>query len=105
MLVKQTSGWRLLIGDYKRLTWGAYNLKLPVYESLHHFRISLYFIAVACSYWKSVEGPAWRATMSGIQELPEFEWEEIAKHNNKSSLWIVIHDCIYDITSFMEEVS
>ena len=43
--------------------------------------------------------------MSGIQELPEFEWEEIKKHNTTVSLWIVVHDCVYDVTSFQEEVS
>ena len=42
--------------------------------------------------------------MSALHELPEFDWEEIKKHNDKSSLWIVVHDCVYDVTSFQEEV-
>ena len=27
------------------------------------------------------------------------------KHNNASSLWLVVHNKVYDVTRFMEEVS
>ena len=37
--------------------------------------------------------------------LPKYSWEEVAKHNTSESLWLVVHDKVYDITEFMEEVS
>lgn len=30
---------------------------------------------------------------------------EIAKHNSNQSTWIVIHNNIYDVTKFLNEVS
>lgn len=38
-------------------------------------------------------------------KLPVFTMEEVAKHNTAESLWLVVHDKVYDVTSFMEEVS
>lgn len=29
--------------------------------------------------------------------------EEIAQHNNKSSVWVLIHGNVYDVTKFLEE--
>ena len=49
--------------------------------------------------------------MSGADEtpqertLPKYSWDEVAKHNGPESLWLVIHDKVYDVTKFMEEVS
>ena len=37
--------------------------------------------------------------------MPEYSLEDVAKHNEKSSCWLVIHEGIYDVTKFMEEVS
>ena len=37
-------------------------------------------------------------------ELSKYTWEEVAKHRTSESLWIVIHDKVYDVTKFMEEV-
>lgn len=31
--------------------------------------------------------------------------EEVAQHNEKKSTWLVIHDLVYDVTKFLEEVS
>lgn len=42
--------------------------------------------------------------MSGAEEEKTFSWEEVAKHNNAESLWMVIDDVVYDLTKFMEEV-
>lgn len=53
---------------------------------------------------QGVESQLGRIGMSGLEELPEFDWDEIKKHNNKSGLWLVVHDCVYDVTSFLEEV-
>ena len=36
--------------------------------------------------------------------LKQFTWEEVRQHNNSSSLWIVVHNNVYDVTKFMEEV-
>lgn len=33
----------------------------------------------------------------------EYTWEEIAKHDNASSLWIVFDGKVYDVTKFVEE--
>ena len=38
------------------------------------------------------------------KSLPKYSWEEVAKHKTAESLWLVIHDKVYDITEFMEEV-
>ena len=35
----------------------------------------------------------------------KYSWEEVAKHNNTQSLWIVVDGKVYDVTEFMEEVS
>ena len=32
-----------------------------------------------------------------------FEPEEVQKHTNEKSLWVVIHNKVYDITDFLEE--
>lgn len=29
--------------------------------------------------------------------------EEVKQHNNRNSVWFVIHDKVYDVTKFMEE--
>lgn len=34
----------------------------------------------------------------------EFTLEEVAQKNDKKAAWIVIHDKVYDITKFAEEV-
>lgn len=34
-----------------------------------------------------------------------YSLEEIAKHNSNQSSWIVIHNNIYDVTKFLNEVS
>ena len=34
-----------------------------------------------------------------------FTKEEVQKHKDAKSLWISIHDKVYDITKFLEEVS
>ena len=39
------------------------------------------------------------------KEPEKIPWEEIKKHKSSSSLWIVVHNNIYDVTKFMEEVS
>lgn len=33
-----------------------------------------------------------------------FTLEEVAKHNEKKSVWLLIHDSVYDVTKFLEEV-
>ena len=38
------------------------------------------------------------------EDLPEYTLEEVAKHKTPESLWLVIHDKVYDVTKFTEEV-
>ena len=34
-----------------------------------------------------------------------FTWDEVAQHNSVSAgLWVVIDDCVYDVTHFVDEV-
>ena len=40
----------------------------------------------------------------GEESLAKFTWEEIAEHRSAESLWVVVHDKVYDITKFMDEV-
>jgi len=38
-----------------------------------------------------------------MPETKKYSLAEVAKHNEKSSCWLVIHEGIYDVTKFMEE--
>lgn len=40
-----------------------------------------------------------------MAEEKTFTLEEIEKHNDKKSVWILIHGSVYDVTKFLEEVS
>ena len=43
--------------------------------------------------------------MSGEgSELRKISWDEVAEHNSSEALWLVVHDKVYDVTTFMEEV-
>ncbi|KAL5467686.1 hypothetical protein EMCRGX_G031949 [Ephydatia muelleri] len=37
------------------------------------------------------------------QQLPAYTWEQIKEHNHSKSLWVVVHDNVYDVTKFLEE--
>ena len=39
------------------------------------------------------------------KQLPKYTWEQIKEHNHSKSLWVVVHDNVYDVTKFLEEVS
>nr|XP_009857888.1 cytochrome b5 isoform X2 [Ciona intestinalis] len=41
--------------------------------------------------------------MSECEEKKVFRLEEVKKHNNVQSAWIVVHNKIYDVTKFLEE--
>lgn len=50
--------------------------------------------------------------MAGSSEKGKEPWrgryyrlEEVQKHNNSQSTWIIIHHRIYDVTKFLDEVS
>lgn len=34
-----------------------------------------------------------------------YTYEEVAKHNSRNDLWMVIHNKVFDITPFIDEVS
>lgn len=36
--------------------------------------------------------------------LKRFALADVEKHNDKKSCWLVIHDHVYDVTKFLEEV-
>ena len=38
------------------------------------------------------------------EQTKMFSLEEVAKHNEKKSVWLLIHDSVYDVTKFLEEV-
>ena len=33
-----------------------------------------------------------------------FSLKEVAEHNSKNSAWLVIHDQVFDVTEFLQEV-
>ena len=37
--------------------------------------------------------------------LKKYSWEEIKSHQSPDSLWVVVHNKVYDVTEFIEEVS
>ena len=44
-------------------------------------------------------------TSAEDKQLPKYTWEEIKEHSHSKSLWVVVHDNVYDVTKFLEEVS
>jgi len=40
---------------------------------------------------------------SDSEQLNTYTLEEVAQHNEKKSVWVLIHDNIYDVTKFLEE--
>lgn len=48
-----------------------------------------------------VEGTAVEESSDGVKY---YTLEEIRQHNASSDTWLVIHDKVYDVTSFLEEV-
>ena len=40
-----------------------------------------------------------------MAESKQFTLEEVAEHNSRKSAWLIIHDKVYDVTKFLEEVS
>lgn len=50
-----------------------------------------------CKYLKKAEfGPIMTRIISTA---------EVKKHKHKDSVWIIIHDDVYDVSSFLEEVN
>lgn len=41
--------------------------------------------------------------MAQNEEITQYSLEEVAKHNEKKSVWLLIHDNVYDVTKFLEE--
>lgn len=37
--------------------------------------------------------------------VQELSFEEIKKHNDRNSTWLVINNDVYDVTEFLNEVS
>ena len=37
-------------------------------------------------------------------ELKKYSWEEVKQHDTSQSAWVVLHDKVYDVTKFLEEV-
>ncbi len=42
--------------------------------------------------------------MANESELPKYTWEEISKHKDRDSLWLVFENKVYDVTGFIDEV-
>lgn len=40
-----------------------------------------------------------------MAEVKQYSLAEVAKHNSNKSVWFVIHNNIYDVTEFLNEVS
>lgn len=40
-----------------------------------------------------------------MSETKTYTLEEVAQHNEKKSVWVIIHDAVYDVTPFLDEVS
>lgn len=40
-----------------------------------------------------------------VEGKKRYSLTEVATHNQKRSSWLIIHDNVYDVTKFLEEVS
>ena len=40
-----------------------------------------------------------------MAELKTYSLEDVKKHNTPESCWFVIHDKVYDVTAFLNDVS
>ncbi|EDQ90140.1 uncharacterized protein MONBRDRAFT_18701 [Monosiga brevicollis MX1] len=49
----------------------------------------------------STPGP--EAPPAPPKELKTYTMEEVAKHNTKGDCWVVVHDKVYDLTTFLED--
>lgn len=38
------------------------------------------------------------------ESLPKFTRAEVSQHNNLKETWIIIHNNVYDVTNFLNEV-
>lgn len=38
-----------------------------------------------------------------MSEIKELSFQEIAEHNTKKDLYLIVHDKVYDCTSFVDE--
>lgn len=38
-----------------------------------------------------------------VKMSAEFTYQDVAEHNTKKDLYVVIHDKVYDITKFVDE--
>merc|ERR1719231_1741524 len=44
-----------------------------------------------------------KAGGGAASNLPGFTLEEVAKHNSKSSCWVILHDRVLDVTDFLKD--
>ena len=42
--------------------------------------------------------------MAEATTLKKFSLKEVSEHTDKKSTWLIIHDKVYDVTKFLEEV-
>lgn len=40
-----------------------------------------------------------------MSELTQYTIEQVTEHNTRQSPWLIIHDKVYDVQKFLEEVS
>lgn len=40
-----------------------------------------------------------------MSDVKLFSYEEVAKHNTRNDLWMIVSGKVYDITAFVDEVS
>ena len=38
-----------------------------------------------------------------MSDLKEFTYQDVAEHNTKKDIYVVIHDAVYDSTKFVDE--
>lgn len=71
-----------VMSSYGMAVWGEFTHALPVLEDSSH-----------CSNMAE--------STESVKTIP---LEEVQKHNTAGSSWLIIHNRIYDITKFLDEV-
>lgn len=75
----------------------------PLSEQIPQFRSLVHFRALALFSGRKKTIPTTLTLHCRMASV--YSTEDVKKHNKKKDLWIMIHNNVYDVTDFIQEVS